>query len=105
MITNPNWFAELFLTDYCKALSGARFCNDNFHATEIMKSENKERLVIEYIIRLDKNRTLTPKEINVLLYSKRERLPSLDFLYHYTCKCSHLFFYPQILIYGRVENI
>lgn len=54
MITNPNWFAELFLTDYCKALSGARFCNDNFHATEIMKSESKERLVIEYIIRLEK---------------------------------------------------
>ena len=68
-------FTRLFLTDYCKALSRACFCEYNFHNNERFNAESKERLVIEYTIRLDKNRTSTQKEINVLLYSKHESLP------------------------------
>ena len=49
--------ARLILTDYCKALSRVLNCNGDFHNNEIIKSENKERLEIEYSIRLDKNRT------------------------------------------------
>ena len=68
-------FTGLFLTDYCKALSRACFCEYNFHNNERFNAESKERLVIEYTIRLDKNRTSTQKEINVLLCSKHESLP------------------------------
>ncbi len=46
--------SRLFLTDYCKALSCALICNCDFHKIEINKPESKERLVIEYSIRLDK---------------------------------------------------
>ena len=105
MTTNSNWFTELFLTDYCKALSCARFCNDNFHVIEIKKSESKVRLLIEYIIRFGKNRTLTSKEINVLLYFEHESLPSLGFHYHYNYKYSYLFNNSKHLIYERVDNI
>ena len=68
-------FTGLFLTNYCKALSRAFNCKCEFHKNEFLKSESKERLVIEYSIRLDKNRTSTQKEINVLLYKKHESLP------------------------------
>ena len=74
-------FTRLFLTNYCKAPSRVRICNSNFHFTEIKKTENKGRLVTEYSIRLDKNRTSTQKEINVLLYSKHESLPPLALNY------------------------
>lgn len=74
-------FTRLFLTDYCKALSRACFCEYNFHNNERFNAESKERLVIEYTIRLDKNRTSTQKEINVLLYSKHESLPPLALNY------------------------
>ena len=73
-------FTRLFLTDYCKALSRVRFCNSNFHFAEIKKTENKGRLITEYSIRLDKNRTSTQNEINALLYSKHESLPPLVFI-------------------------
>ena len=73
-------FTRLFLTNYCKAPSRVRICNSNFHFTEIKKTENKGRLVTEYSIRLDKNRTSTQKEINVLLYVEHESLPSLGFI-------------------------
>ena len=74
-------FTGLFLTYYCKALSRACFGEYNFHNNERFNAESKERLVIEYTIRLDKNRTSTQKEINVLLYSKHESLPSLALNY------------------------
>ena len=74
-------FTGLFLTDYCKALSRACFGEYNFHDFEIFNVESKERLEIEYSIRLDKNRTSTQKEINVLLYSKHESLPPLALNY------------------------
>ena len=70
--------ARLFLTDYRKALSRAIMCDYDFHKDEIIMSESKERLVIEYSIRLDKNRTPIQNEINVLLYKKHESLLSLD---------------------------
>ncbi len=76
--SDANPFTGLFLTDYCKALSCARFCKSYFHKNEIMECESKERLVIEYSIRLGKNRTFTQNEINVLLYIEHESLPSLD---------------------------
>ena len=74
-------FTGLFLTNYCKALSRACFGEYNFHNFEIFNVESKERLEIEYSIRLDKNRTSTQKEINVLLYSKHESLPPLALNY------------------------
>ena len=64
--------AKLFLTDYCKVLSRAFMCDYDFHKTEMTKSEGKERLVIEYSTRFDKNRTPIQNEINVLLYKARE---------------------------------
>ena len=71
-------FTGLFLTDYCKALSRACFCEYNFHDFEKFNVESKERLLIEYTIRFfSKNRTSTQNEINVLLYSKHESLPPL----------------------------
>ena len=79
--TDTDLFTRLFLTDYCKALSRACFCEYNFHNNERFNAESKERLVIEYTIRLDKNRTSTQKEINVLLYSKHESLPPLALNY------------------------
>ena len=74
-------FTRLFLTDYCKVLSRACFCEYNFHDYERLNVESKERLKIEYSIRLDKNRTSTQNEINVLLYSKHESLPPLALNY------------------------
>ena len=83
---DTDWFTRLFLTYYCKALSRVRFCKNDFHLGEIWKFENKGRLVTEYSIRFDKNRTLTHKEINVLLYFEHESLPSLAFHHFYNCK-------------------
>ena len=63
---------RLFLTDYCKALSCALICNCDFHKIEILKPESKERLEIEYSIRLDKNRTFTLNEINFSRLNSKE---------------------------------
>lgn len=82
-------FTGLFLTNYCKVLSGARFCKSYFHLNEILECESKERLVIEYSIRLDKNRTSTQKEINVLLYFVHESLPPLELHNFYIGKYRH----------------
>lgn len=84
--TNSNWFAELFLTDYCKALSRAFNCNGYFHKNEVIKAESKERLEKEYSTRLTTNGAFTHKEINVPLFLKHESLPSLDLNYHYNNK-------------------
>ncbi len=78
--------ARLILTDYRKALSRVLNCKGNFHNIEIFKSENKERLEIEYSIRLDKNRTPIQNESNVLLYLEHESLPPLDLKSPYGCK-------------------
>ena len=83
--------ARLFLTDYCKALSRVLNCKGDFHNTEIIKSENKERLEIEYSIRLDKNRTDIQDEINVLLYKKHESLPPLDLKSPYKGEFTNIF--------------
>ena len=83
--------ARLFLTDYRKALSRVLKCKGDFHTTEIIKSENKERLEIEYSIRLDKNRTNIQDEINVLLYKKHESLPPLDLKSPYENKVMNIF--------------
>ena len=83
--------ASLFLTDYCKALSRVLNCKGDFHNTEIIKSENKERLEIEYSIRLDKNRTDIQDEINVLLYKKHESLPPLDLKSPYKGEFTNIF--------------
>ena len=79
-------FTGLFLTNYCKALSRACFGEYNFHDFEKFNVESKERLEIEYSIRLDKNRTSTLNEINVLLYSKHESLPPLALNYIHDTK-------------------
>ena len=79
--SDANRFTGLFLTYYCKALSRACFGEYNFHDFERFNIESKERLEIEYSIRLDKNRTSTQNEINVLLYSKHESLPPLALNY------------------------
>ena len=83
--------ARLFLTDYCKALSRVLNCNGDFHNNEIIKSENKERLEIEYSIRLDKNRTPIQDESNVLLYLEHESLPPLDLKSPYGGKVTNIF--------------
>ena len=83
--------ARLFLTDYCKALSCALICNCDFHKIEILKPESKERLEIEYSIRLDKNRTPIQNESNVLLYLEHESLPPLNFKSHYNRKGMKIF--------------
>lgn len=97
--SDTDLFTRLFLTDYCKALSRACFCEYNFHNHERFNVESKERLLIEYAIRLDKNRTSTQNEINVLLHSKHESLPPLalncihgaNILINYCCaNFSHL---------------
>lgn len=82
--------ARLFLTDYCKALSRALNCNVDFHKNEVLKSESKGRLVIEYSIRFDKNRTPIQSGINVLSNSEHESLPPLNFKSHYKCKCTNI---------------
>ena len=83
--------ARLFLTDYCKALSRVLNCKGDFHNIEIFKSENKERLEIEYSIRLDKNRTSIQNESNVLLYLEHESLPPLDLKSPYEGKVTNIF--------------
>ena len=83
--------ARLFLTDYCEALSRVLNCKGNFHNIEIFKSENKERLEIEYAIRLDKNRTPIQNESNVLLYLEHESLPPLDLKSPYEDKVTNIF--------------
>ena len=83
--------ARLFLTDYCEALSRASMGDYDFHKNEIKKSESKERLVIEYSIRLDKNRTPIRNEINVLLYSKHESLLPLDLNHNHVTKGTNIF--------------
>ena len=77
---------RLFLTDYCKALSCALICDYDFHKIESIESESKERLVIEYSTRLDKNRTPIQNESNVLLYLEHESLPPLDFNHNHNHK-------------------
>ena len=84
-------FTRLFLTDYCEALSRASMGDYDFHKNEIKKSESKERLVIEYSIRLDKNRTPIRNEINVLLYSKHESLLPLDLNHNHVTKGTNIF--------------
>ena len=83
--------ARLFLTDYCEALSRASMCDYDSHKIEIIKSESKERLEIEYSIRFDKNRTLIQNESNVLLYSKHESLPPLDLNHNHEYKSTNIF--------------
>ena len=78
--------ARLFLTDYCEALSRALNCNVDFHKNEVLKSESKGRLVIEYSIRFDKNRTPVQNESNVLSDFEHESLPPLNFKSHYERK-------------------
>ena len=85
-----DWLTRLFLTDYSKALSCACFCEYNFHnVTEIINAESAERLIIEYSIRLNKNRTPFHKEINVLLYFKHESLPPLALNCIHGCKYTY----------------
>ena len=91
MASDSDSFTGLFLTYYCKALSSVRYCKSYFFHNENWKVENKERLVIEYSIRFDKNRTFTHKEINVLLRVEHESLPSLAFHNFYNCKCIYFF--------------
>ena len=83
--------SRLFLTDYCEALSRAALCDYDFHKDEIIKCESKERLVIEYAIRFDKNRTPIQNESNVLLYKKHESLPPLDLKSPYEGKVTNIF--------------
>ena len=77
---------RLFLTDYRKVLSCALICDYDFHKIESIESESKERLVIEYSTRLDKNRTSIQNESNVLLYLEHESLPPLDFNHNHNHK-------------------
>ena len=88
MASDANRLTGLFITDYCKAFSRVRFCKSDFHFVESWMFENKGRLAIEYSIRLDKNRTITHNEINVLLYFEHESLPSLGIHHFYKCKCN-----------------
>ena len=85
--------ARLFLTDYCEALSRASMCDYDSHKIEIIESESKERLVIEYSTRLDKNRTNIQDEINVLLYLEHESLPPLDLNHNHNYKCEDMHYF------------
>ena len=99
-------FTGLFLTDYCKALSRAFNCKVDFHKNQDLESESRERFIIEYSIRLNKNRASIHNEINVLFYKKHESVPPLDSKLPYGHKCTKQFIYNQFfLIYGRMENI
>lgn len=82
---------RLFLTDYCKALSRAALCDYDFHKDEIIKCESKERLVIEYSTRFNKNRTPIQNESNVLLYLEHESLPPLDLNHNHKRKDMNIF--------------
>ena len=85
--------ARLFLTDYRKALSRATIVISNFHRNEAISFESKERLVIEYSTRLDKNRTNIQDEINVLLYLEHESLPPLDLNHNHNYKCEDMHYF------------
>ena len=49
----------------------------DFNDNEVIKTESKERLEIDYAIRFTTNGASTPNEINVPLFPKHESLPPL----------------------------
>ena len=91
MASDSDSFTGLFLTYYCKALSSVRYCKSYFFHNENWKVENKERLVIEYSTRFNKNRTPIQNESNVLLYLEHESLPPLDLNHNHECKSTNIF--------------
>ena len=70
-------FTGLFLTNYCKALSRAFIIIKDFHKHEVLSTESKGRLVIEYSIRFSsKNRAFIPFENKYPVVQKARELAS-----------------------------